>query len=125
LVEAGRLLSEESSEAAMLFYLEQEGRGAGLSVKARAYEAEANRGVDSFTFYEELGLISDLRTYVFVVRVLRGLGVHRIRLLTNNPAKCDALVLEGIDVIRVPLIIETGVHAKPYMDAKRKRGHLL
>lgn len=113
------------NEGGLLFYLEQEGRGAGSMAKARAYSAHADRLIDSFSFYEEVGLAADLRDYTLVASVLTALSLPRIRLLTNNPSKLSALREAGIAVEHVPLRVSYPPLAEPYIQAKRARGHLL
>jgi len=109
----------------LIVYLEQEGRGAGISAKASAYQAAERDGVDSFSHYEQSGLPADSRSYVDVGPALVALGIRSLRLLTNNPAKVHAIEHAGIQVKRVPLVVPTDVLAAAYVQAKRERGHLL
>lgn len=112
-------------EGGLLFYLEQEGRGAGNRVKAEAYQAFEQNRIDTFTFYEaQHQMRADLREYEPVASALREFGVASVRLLTNNPEKLTALADQGIAVARVPLAVEAASAAQPYLAAKRQRGHL-
>lgn len=120
---AGELI--RSAGNGVLIYLDQEGRDAGIMMKARAYRAFAEDGVDTFTYYEQQGLAADPRSYAQVVTLLRDLGLGSVRLLTNNPAKISALEASGFCVVRVPLVVETDRLSEPYLAAKRERGHLL
>jgi 3,4-dihydroxy 2-butanone 4-phosphate synthase/GTP cyclohydrolase II len=122
LKEAARLLR---SDGGYLFYLEQEGRGAGLSFKARAYAAAEAEEVDSFSYYVKCGLSPDLRRYDCVASCLCEIGISRIRLLTNNPSKEHALRSHGIDVALVPLPVVCHDRAREYMEAKRRYGYLI
>ncbi len=107
----------------LLFYLEQEGRGAGLRPKAAAYEAAERSGADTFTVYEELGLTADPRKYEHVSDVLLAMSIRSVRLLTNNPRKVAALRARDIAVDIVPLVVETSEYAENYIASKRHRGH--
>lgn len=89
--------------AGVLVYLEQEGRGCGLVAKAHGYRESERSGADTFTSYERLGLPADARTYTHAATSLLGLGLSRVRLLTNNPDKVAALTAAGIAVTAVPL----------------------
>lgn len=109
----------------IVVYLDQEGRDAGIAMKARAYRALADEGVDTFSYYEGLGIPPDPRTYNQAVRLLCDLGLEGVRLLTNNPAKVAALEASGLKVFRVPLVVEADRIAASYIAAKRERGHLL
>uniref|UniRef100_UPI000E2696BA GTP cyclohydrolase II n=1 Tax=Amycolatopsis circi TaxID=871959 RepID=UPI000E2696BA len=75
-----------------------EGRGIGLTAKIAAYALQED-GYDTVDANHQLGLPADQRDYTDAAAVLDHLGVRRLRLLTNNPAKRDALVSEGIDVV--------------------------
>lgn len=101
-----------------------EGRGIGLVDKLRAYAAQ-DGGHDTVDANTALGLPAEARDYTLAAHVLRDLGVTRVRLLTNNPAKVDALRAYGIEVTeRVP--VQTGVTDDNlrYLRTKQQRmGH--
>jgi len=84
----------------ILIYLDQEGRGAGLNIKAVAIELAERLGLRRTAAFAELGFASDLRTYDDAVRILKLLDVSRCLLLTNNQAKVRALEQAGITVRR-------------------------
>jgi GTP cyclohydrolase II len=109
----------------ILLYLDQEGRSIGLANKLRAYKIQ-DTGVDTFDANRQLGFASDERSYELAVAMLQRIGVVRVRLLTNNPLKIEALRLHGIDVEdRLPLVAEPNVHNEAYLRSKRERaGHL-
>lgn len=109
----------------LLFYLEQEGRGAGLSNKALGYRVSEEAHVDTFSAYDKLGLPHDSRSYDMVAGYLRSHGIARVRLLTNNPEKITALETHGLDVARVRLEPKVGDEARAYLEAKRRAGHLI
>ncbi|MFI9346086.1 bifunctional 3,4-dihydroxy-2-butanone-4-phosphate synthase/GTP cyclohydrolase II [Streptomyces sp. NPDC052773] len=101
-----------------------EGRGIGLLSKLRAYELQ-ERGRDTLDANLELGLPADARDYGAGARILTDLGVHSVRLMTNNPEKSDALVRHGIEVVeREPMPVTAGEHNLRYLRTKRDRmGH--
>ncbi|MFC9631930.1 bifunctional 3,4-dihydroxy-2-butanone-4-phosphate synthase/GTP cyclohydrolase II [Streptomyces mirabilis] len=101
-----------------------EGRGIGLLSKLRAYELQ-ERGRDTLDANLELGLPADARDYGASAQILQDLGVHSLRLLTNNPDKTDALVRHGLKVTRrEPMPVQAGEHNLRYLRTKRDRmGH--
>ena len=110
----------------ILLYLPQEGRGIGLMNKLRAYELQ-DGGMDTVEANEKLGFAADARDYDFSARVLKRLGVRRIRLLSNNPEKVRQLEKSGIQVVeRVPCQARVSKISRAYLETKkRKMGHLL
>jgi len=110
----------------VLLYLRQEGRGIGLTNKIRAY-AMQDQGLDTVEANLALGLPEDMRDYHDAAAMLRDLGVRRVRLLTNNPAKIEGLEEDGIDVVeRLPLQIMPNPANIRYLHTKQeKMGHLL
>ncbi len=109
-----------------IVYLRQEGRGIGLANKLRAYKLQ-DEGMDTVEANAELGFKPDLRDYGIGAQILLDLGLHSIRLLTNNPRKIVGLDGYDIEVTgREPLRIEPGEHNERYLDTKRaKLGHIL
>lgn len=110
----------------VLLYLRQEGRGIGLINKLRAYRLQ-DQGFDTVDANNRLGLPTEARDFPVAARMLALLGVHAIRLMTNNPAKVSALEAEGVEVAeRVPHQLPPNPHNARYLDTKRDRtGHLL
>jgi GTP cyclohydrolase II len=110
----------------VLLYLAQEGRGIGLANKLRAYALQ-DRGRDTIDADLQLGFEPDERRYAVAAAMLRSMGYERIRLMTNNPDKIEALSRAGITVVdRLPLLASVTPQNRRYMDAKRKRArHLL
>lgn len=109
----------------VVIYLRQEGRGIGLGNKIRAYQLQDERGADTVDANRLLGFEDDLRRYHAATHILEDLQVKSVRLLTNNPAKLDALRADGVRAERVPVHIEPGHENKQYLYTKRKRmGHL-
>ena len=110
----------------ILLYMRQEGRGIGIINKLRAYQLQ-EQGHDTVEANQRLGLPDEARDFPIAGRMLRLLGILRIRLLTNNPAKLTALQQQDIEIIeRVPLDTGTNPHNARYLATKRDRsGHLL
>ncbi len=110
----------------VLIYLAHEGRGIGLINKLRAYQLQ-DAGHDTFDANQQLGFEPDERSYRAAAVMLEHLGIEQVRLLTNNPAKLDALRKEGIDVVeRVPHAMTPTRHNHDYLATKARRsGHLL
>jgi len=110
----------------ILIYLRQEGRSIGLAKKIRAYQLQ-EQGFDTVDANVELGEPKDARTYYVARDVLADLGTTSIRLLTNNPAKMDAMQSLGVNVVeRIPIEIEPNAINREYMRTKReKMGHWL
>jgi len=109
----------------ILIYEEQEGRGIGLMAKLQAYELQ-DQGLDTVEANERLGYEVDCRGYHMPVEILKELGVRRLRLLSNNPEKVEAVQSAGIEVVeRVPAEIAAHEHTEKYLRTKReKMGHL-
>jgi GTP cyclohydrolase II len=104
-----------------VLYLRQEGRGIGLANKIRAYELQS-RGADTVDANRILGLPDDARKYDVVADMLDFLGARSVRLMTNNPAKVDALRELGVEVVgRIPVIVPSNPLAAHYLDTKRRR----
>ena len=116
----------EREEEGVVVYLRQEGRGIGLINKLRAYSLQ-DGGLDTVEANERLGFPADLRNYGVGAQILTDLGIHRLRLLTNNPRKIAGLGGYGLQVEeRVPLVMDAGHHNADYLAAKRdKLGHLM
>ena len=110
----------------VVVYLRQEGRGIGLLEKLRAYNLQ-DEGYDTVDANLMLGHGADERSYSLAALILEDLGVKSVRVMTNNPAKINALIAEGIDVVgRVPLEIVFNAENEGYMHTKAKRmDHLL
>ena len=110
----------------MILYLRQEGRGIGLLNKLRAYSLQ-DLGADTVEANEQLGFAADGREYDICKPLMAHFGVNKVRLMTNNPAKFDALKTLGIDVVeRVPIEAGLNQHNQSYLAVKMlKMGHLL
>ncbi len=112
--------------AGILLYLNQEGRGIGLANKMRAYSLQ-DQGFDTVEANHRLGFEDDERDFRLGSGILREMGVGRIRLLTNNPAKVRMMAANGIEVTeRVPLKVGLTAQNAAYLATKAaKSGHLL
>jgi GTP cyclohydrolase II len=111
--------------AGILIYEQQEGRGIGLMAKLQAYELQ-DAGLDTVEANERLGFKADHRDFTLPGEILKTLGVTRVRLLSNNPDKVQALERAGIRVVeRVPCEVTPSKHAEEYLKTKKaKLGHL-
>lgn len=110
----------------LVIYEDQEGRGIGLLPKLRAYALQ-DAGADTVEANRQLGYEADLRAYRLPVAVLHYLGVRQVRLLSNNPAKVEALEKAGIAVVERVACAPEGLEerARKYLAVKREKlGHL-
>ena len=121
---AFELIAEEKK--GVVLYLLQEGRGIGLLNKLKAYELQ-EQGDDTIEANAKLGFPPDIRDYGTGSQILRDLGVRKIRLMTNNPAKYVAIEGFGLEIVeRVPLEIAPTTATQKYLEAKKKKlGHIL
>jgi 3,4-dihydroxy 2-butanone 4-phosphate synthase/GTP cyclohydrolase II len=110
----------------VFLYMRQEGRGIGLHNKLRAYALQ-DEGMDTVEANLALGFPADRRDYGIGMQILRDLGVHRMRLLSNSPAKRAGLEAYGLEIVeRVPLFVPPNPHNERYYQTKRdKMGHVL
>ncbi len=110
----------------VLLYMRQEGRGIGIHNKIRAYELQ-DKGLDTVEANLSLGFAPDLRDYGVGAQILAELGLHNIRLLTNNPKKVIGLESYGLKVTEtVSIITKPNPFNSRYLETKRKKmGHTL
>lgn len=110
----------------ILIYQLQEGRGIGLMNKLMAYELQ-DKGQDTVEANHHLGFEADHRNYTLCAEILRYFGVNRIRLMSNNPRKLQALQDAGITIAeRVPIEIPPTDDTQRYLLTKKaKLGHML
>ena len=111
--------------AGILIYEQKEGRGIGLMAKLQAYQLQ-DEGLDTVEANERLGFKADERDFALPGEMLRALGVSKVRLLSNNPEKVEALERAGVEVVeRVPCEVTPSPHAEEYLKTKKeKMGHL-
>ena len=115
----------ELGRGVVLYLRGHEGRGIGLLSKLQAYRLQ-DAGEDTVDANLKLGLPVDAREYSVATQLLDDLGVRSVRLLTNNPAKVEALAAHGFGVTRIPLPPLATPHNLRYLTAKRDRlGHQL
>ena len=122
----GAIRRMAQEHAGVLLYLAQEGRGIGLVNKLRAYALQ-DQGLDTLDANRALGWGADERSFLVAATMLEALGLHRVRLLTNNPDKIAALSACGVDVAgRVPhAFAPNGVNDRYLATKARRFGHLL
>ena len=110
----------------VFLYMRQEGRGIGFHNKIRAYALQ-DKGLDTVEANLSLGFASDLRDYGIGAQILADLGLHQIRLLTNNPKKVIGLEAYGLEVVEtVSILTPPTPYNRDYLETKRKKlGHRL
>lgn len=118
-------LIEQAGRGAIV-YQQQEGRGIGIINKIRAYALQ-DEGADTVQANEDLGFAVDARTYQQCAEILFDLGLCKVRVMSNNPDKLEALEKAGLQIIeRVPLEVEPREPAAHYLRTKKEKlGHLL
>lgn len=116
----------ETEGRGIIVYMNQEGRGIGLTNKLKAYKLQ-EEGYDTLEANIKLGFKGDERDYGIGAQIIRALGVTKMRLMSNNPQKRTGLVGYGLEIIEnVPLEIESNKHNELYLKTKRdKMGHSL
>ena len=124
LTESLKLIAKKG--CGVVFYLQQEGRGIGLSNKIRAYKLQ-DKGLDTVEANHHLGFNDDERNYEIVSAMANHLKIKAIDLMTNNPKKIDALEKSGLKVNkRISIRMESNAHNKSYLNTKvKKLGHLM
>ena len=124
LTESLQQIAENGSGA--IFYLQQEGRGIGLSNKIRAYKLQ-DEGLDTVEANHQLGFHEDERSYEIVASMAKHLQIKSVDLMTNNPKKIDALGKMGLTINkRVPILSKSNDYNKKYLSTKAKKlGHFM
>ena len=121
LLTAVRFMNEKPENAGVIIYLAQEGRGIGLANKLRAYILQ-EKGYDTVEANAHLGFEMDARDYSIAAEILKQLKIEEVTLLTNNPKKKQALIGNGINVLKVlPLMTEINNYNKKYMETKKQK----
>lgn len=117
----------EKEGKGVIIYMQQEGRGIGLMNKIAAYKLQQEEGLDTVDANIHLGFKPDERDYGCGAQMLRHLGVHKMRLLTNNPTKRVGLEAYGLEIIdNVPIEITPNQYDYRYLKTKKERmGHKL
>ncbi len=111
----------QKNGSGVIVYLNQEGRGIGLTNKIKAYALQ-EVGYDTVEANEKLGLPVDARDYKTAAGILHDLGLKKIRLLTNNPDKVEQLERYGIEVVeQVPIEVFPNPINKKYLKTKKEK----
>ena len=110
----------------LILYLRQEGRGIGLINKIKAYHLQ-DAGADTVEANENLGFDADMREYSMAHEMLQNMNINKVRLMTNNPRKVNAMEDEGFEVVeRLPWKHGKTIHNSKYLSTKaNKLGHIL
>ena len=108
---------ERSGSGLIIYLKDHEGRGIGLAEKVKAYALQ-DSGLDTVAANLSLGHLADERSYIDAVAIIKALGINSIKLLTNNPAKTEALDQAGIKYSRVELITTPTAHNLAYLNSK-------
>lgn len=116
----------EKEGKGVIVYLNQEGRGIGLMEKMKAYKLQED-GLDTVDANLHLGHQADERDYGVGAQILRHIGVHKMRLMTNNPVKRVGLEAYGLEAVEnVPIEVSPNPYNEFYMKTKKERmGHVL
>lgn len=116
----------EKEGKGVIVYMNQEGRGIGLTNKLKAYKLQ-EEGYDTLEANLKLGFKGDERDYGIGAQIIRDLNISKLRLMTNNPTKRTGLIGYGLEIVEnVPLEIESNKHNELYLKTKRdKMGHSL
>jgi len=124
LQKAMQMIEEEGR--GIILYMNQEGRGIGLTNKLKAYKLQ-EEGLDTLEANIKLGFKDDERDYGIGAQILRALGIRKMRLMSNNPKKRTGLIGYGLEIVEnVPLEIKSNKHNELYLKTKRdKMGHSL
>lgn len=119
-----RMIQEEGHGA--IVYQQQEGRGIGIINKIRAYALQ-DEGADTVEANEQLGLAVDLREYRQCAEILFDLGLCKVKVISNNPLKLQALEEAGLKIVeRVSIEVDSSENAAAYLRTKKEKlGHLL
>ncbi len=116
----------EKEGRGVIVYQQQEGRGIGIINKIRAYALQ-DEGADTIEANERLGLEVDLRKYDQCVEILRDLGLKKVKFLSNNPDKIQAIRDGGLEIVeRIPIEFKPSKNTLKYLTTKKlQMGHLL
>lgn len=121
---AMKLIAKEGH--GVIVYQQQEGRGIGIINKIRAYALQ-DKGADTIEANERLGLAADLRSYDQCAEIFRDLGLRRVRMISNNPEKMNAVKNAGLEIVeRISPKIKLYHSLTRYLKTKREEmGHLI
>ena len=120
--QAMKMIEQEGK--GVVLYINQEGRGIGLINKLKAYKLQ-EQGLDTVEANLQLGFKMDERDYGVGAQILRDLGIHKMRLMTNNPTKRAGLIGYGLEIVEnIPISVQPNKHNQKYLETKKeKMGH--
>ncbi len=120
-------LKEIGEKGGILLYLDQEGRGIGLTSKIKAYSLQEKFNLNTVEANQELGCPIDSREYFIAAQIIRYFGIKSVKLLTNNPKKVEGLIKNGIlDIERCAMPVFVNEINKGYLETKESvLGHIL
>lgn len=120
--QAMKMIEDEGK--GVVLYINQEGRGIGLINKLKAYKLQ-EQGLDTVEANLQLGFKMDERDYGVGAQILRDLGIHKMRLMTNNPTKRAGLIGYGLEIVEnIPISVQPNKHNEKYLETKKeKMGH--
>lgn len=105
----------------IIIYLRQEGRGIGLTEKIKAYHLQ-DQGFDTFDANVKLGHLPDNRNYDMLAAVFQHMQVSKVKLMTNNPDKIQAIESQGVQVVdRIAIQVGHNLHNKSYLKTKKDK----
>ena len=109
----------------IVLYMDEEGRGLGLTTKVQAL-ANKNKGLDTFEAVRFLGKPEDVRDFLAAANIIKDLGIASVQLITNNPAKISSLQRQGVVVnSRIAIEIPATDETRRHLLAKKQAGHFL
>ncbi len=113
---------QEQGQGVLVYMKQHEGRGIGLENKIKAYELQRVHGLDTVEANQALGFEEDLREYGIGAQILVDLGIHKVRLMTNNPKKMGGIGGYGLEIVeQVPIEVMPNSMNRKYLRTKKEK----